>query len=131
MDLDFQLSDQEHQAQDWSGPSAYIHLICDPARQAQVVRRQKKRKRTIRFCKVGKCKSCVHSIFWKEDVCYSGGNAENKLCRKFKRSTSSRYGGLYMTCFQGGVNKKGKGLCVMCGTHKPKKTEGRCNICIQ
>ena len=38
--------------------------------------------------------------------------------------------GFSRTYFQGGVNKKGKGLCVMCGTHKPKKTEGRCNMCI-
>ena len=130
MDSAFQFSDEEHQAHEWGAPSAYIHLICDPARQAQAVRRQKKRKRTIRFCKVDKCKSCVHGIFWKEGVCYSHGNAEKKLCKKCKRSTSSRYGGLCRTCFQGGVNKKGKGLCVMCGTREPKRTGGRYNICI-
>ena len=59
-------------------------VILQCRRRQFVVRR--KGTHTIRFCKVNKCKPCVHSIFWKEGVCYFHGNAEKKLCKKCKRS---------------------------------------------
>lgn len=129
MDSALKFSDEAHKERNFAEPSAYIHLICVEAKKEQAVR-PKKRKRTIKICSVDKCESCVHSIFWKEGVCYSHGNPEKKLCKQCNQTTSSRYGGLCRTCFQGGVDKKGKGLCVVCGAREPKKTGGRCTFCV-
>ena len=129
VDLAFQVGDVERKTQDRSGPSPYIHLICHAATKEKVVRRQKKRKRTMPLCKVNDCKSCVHTQFLKDGVCYHHGEEEKKLCKHCKR-TSSRHGGLCRSCYEDRVNKKEKGLCVICQTREPKKTGGKCNICI-